>query len=289
VAVVKDEVTIGQVLFNSPGNWAWVCDVMEGWESTAQLELPLVANGGGHGAVLGGPPRAKERYMTLGGAILAENEVAAEDARQLLLEQMPLDGEFQVHRRGRTMFCRLFDAVDTDLQTPRGFRWTASVVALDPFRYAPEPVTGLAGAFSGAAWFRTYDTGNQRTYTSNAFTYLSPEEVTELPSLVVITNDGGATSQRLTLEVAGPLTAGNYRIANETLSQEMWVDLDIPAGKTIVIDPYTTTVTYGGQDVTQLAFGDWPVLGPGANTFRLYTGDLNQTAYLQVEGYSAWR
>lgn len=288
MTTVDDLVNVNGTTFNDPMAWWRRLDVMEGWEGTPPLDFVAIPNGAGPGALLGVEPVAKEKAITLGGAWLAESAAAADDAQRQLLDLFPVGVEIPVDRRGRRMYVWLADTVEPDLQTPRGFRWSASLIALDPFRYATSPETGSARSFTGDPLYRVYDEVlRARPYDETDFTrnYIGPltSEAAYLPNL------GDAPSRRVTIDLRGPVTAGEWQIVNETTGEAIYGDLTLTALQHLEFDTLTQTATLSGQDVTRYIFGDWLTLAPGPNVFRLLSGTLIGNAQITVSALSAWR
>ncbi len=282
-----DVVTISGTTFND--QFARVCDVMEGWESTPALDFQLVQNGGGPGAVLTGRPVPKELPITLGGAWVTANRDDADLAREQLLRLFPIGREIPVDRRGFRRFVWLLDQVDTDLVTPRGFRWTVPTLALDPFRYSTEPQGGSSGISTGAPMVRTYVPATfARVY--GAPVPLARTYSGEVSPGVVIDSPGDAESSRIVIEVVGPLTAGDWRITNDATGEWMAADIGVGSAGTLTFDVARQTITReSGADVTHRLRGDWLTVAPGRNTFRLTAGAFNPGSNMTLTAFPAWR
>jgi hypothetical protein len=158
MGVVRDQVTISNAaasqVFNTSMQW-WL-DTLDGWEETPSLDVVLVPNGSGAGAYFGATSRPTETAITAGGAILGASRAEAEALTRQLYALFPRNSEIIVERYGKRMYCRLYDKIESPLQTPRGFRWTAPLIALDPFKYAPTAVTAQAGLFAGTPYYAAF-------------------------------------------------------------------------------------------------------------------------------------
>lgn len=284
MGTVRDVVTVNGTTFNDQR--ARILDVMEGWEGSSGLDVTLVANGGGPGALFGTTPTPKERYLTLGGAWVADSRAAAEENRSALMNLLPVGQEIVVERFGRQVYAWVYDAVEPDLITPRGFRWSAPLVCLDPLRYFPGSLGGTAGAWTGVGAFRNYPAADSRTYTADARTYSVPAGAA---NEVRITSPGNATSRRVRITVTGPMPQGDWRVVNDANGETVYTTASLAAGQVVTFDGATDTADQNGADVTWAMYGTIPGLAPGDNVFRLVTTDPTAAGTLSVTAYAAER
>lgn len=288
MGTVQDLVTVNGTTFNSRDEGWWrVCDVMEGWEDTADLDMILVANGNGPGAVLAATPVAKEKPLTLGGAWLAESRDSAEAAAVELRNLFPVGREVVIERAGRVAFAWLAGPVSTPMATPRGFRWDVPLLQLDPNRYSPSTLTGAAGVSTGDPIHRVYDEATYaRTYdpADRARRYISTGV-----SGVQVHSPGDTESSRLVVTLTGPLKSGDWRVVNDATRESIRATVTFTEAQTLRLDMAAQQAWLGDQDVTSQVFGDWLTLAPGGNTFRLLAGTPDPLAGITVEAYAAWR
>jgi len=287
MGTVRDKITLGSIELNG-SDWRWVCDEMSGWEGSAALDVVIVPRGAGHGAFAGADWLSRERYITIGGAVVTESRAAAQLAQDQLLGV--LSGTITLTRNGRRVWVQLYDQAELDLITARGFRFVIPLVALDPFKYEPSAQVAQAGAWAGSVYYYVY-ASNARTYTTNARTYLTSQlSESGYPEAAVIVNAGNVDSQRMTITVNGPLIAGDWHVENATTGEELWADVTLAAGQSLTLDCRELTAELDGQHVESAVYGDWLKLVPGDNVLRLSTGTASlETAYMTVRAHSAWR
>jgi hypothetical protein len=159
-------------------------------------------------------------------------------------------------------------------------------VQIDPLLYGTV-LSGTAGPFTSVNGYRLYDVGSNtaRAYTSNARTYT----LTAGAANEVRLTGGTASSRRVKLTVAGPMTQGTWWVENATTGERVRVTSGLGAGQTLVFDAATDTATQDGGDVTYAMLGTIPSLAPGENVYRLSTPDPNATGTLTVTAYAADR
>lgn len=140
----------------------FITDILEGWNDTPGVSSTIIARGNGDGARRGSRWSDKEKYMTIGGAAYAWGDRdGAEVLRDTLFgmfqprKELALDR--QVGSTRRRVFVSTYDSISCDDPVTDGFRYTIPIVALDPAKYAPDPMVAEASAFSGEQWYRTYD------------------------------------------------------------------------------------------------------------------------------------
>lgn len=162
--VVRVSNAVGTLTFNQDS--LTQCDIMDGWGNTPGVDSIIIPNGGAPGAVSGGPWLDKEKYMTFGGAVVRSSRAAslqaADDIRSMFRPGSTLRIERDTPVGTLFMDVRVYDSVIIDETVDEGFRWIAPVSALDPYKYSGS-LTGQAGVFAGAPYFRAYLAG---TYNS---------------------------------------------------------------------------------------------------------------------------
>lgn len=290
--IFREPVTINGMEFNITSQTQ--IDIMEGWDDTPGVDAIIVPNGGGHGAVSGGLWTKKEKYITLGGMIHRPSRAEAQQAREQLIAAID-NGAVEIERvtPDGTLYvvARLYDKMGFDWPVEEGFRFVAPMVMLDPHKYVRDATVVTIVAFTGEDWYRIYDQSPDwsRTYTQSpdwSRTYQT--DGSTQPTIASVEN-GDAVSRRLQFEVTGPLTAGDWRIVNETTGESMWLDLTVAAGQSIIIDVFNNKATLNGGDVTSYVYGSWLSMAPGSNNFRLLVGTSPSTATMTITAYKARR
>lgn len=264
----------------------------DGWFTVAAPDTVLVASGG-PGAVAVGEWAPLEAYYTLAGVISATSRPELLALRGYLLAALPAhaDAPIEVLSEQKQIFVRRYDRPDVAV-AENTLSFTFPLVASDPFKYSIDALDGTVGVFTGQRWFRTYtdnsgdwvrsyDTAGDRTYEQAFPTGPYPQSLT-------LTSDGDASSQRVTVEVTGPLTAGDWWLWNETTGSRLWVEAGVTADQTLTLDNVARTATLNGADVGHLVFGDWLTLEPGANVFRLVAG-TDSAAFAHITALEAWQ
>ena len=297
-------VTIGSLTFND-GTFADVCEI-QGWHDTPGRDAPILPRGGTVGALPGAPFLAKEKYLVLVGARVAATEAEAMAKRTELLAQFSEDGytEIAVNWGGTTLSARvqLYDASTVTIPDGLTVRFQLPVVQFDPYRYGP-PGALQMGAFTPFPFASTYeintvpnpDFGSRTYFESTAPNpdfeyrwYVQQISFGELPSAAIALNNGDVTTSRLTIEVVGPLTQGEWSLVNETTGSELVVDLTLIAGQSLLIDMYEELATLQGDPVNELVRGDWLRVPPGASVLRLLSEE-SSAAFANVTIYSAYQ
>jgi hypothetical protein len=266
-------VEIGNLEFNR--DRLWKVHTLDGWWDTVGTDAQMVPSGG-VGAVAVGPWLPKERYLTVAGHVLGMDPF---EVRRLLLAEFGTDASVTVtYPDGSTerIFVRPFDSFSL---VPKGqqLRFALPLVALDPWKYAADPLSGDVGVFTGQRWHRELTEGTEWYWplTSGTEWHATFEQDVPdgpYPPSVTLTSGGDATSQRLVATVTGPLTAGDWWLMNETTGERLWVEVSIVADQELVLDMRARTARLNGATVDHLVYGDWLSLVPGANTYRLVSG-----------------
>lgn len=192
------------------------------------------------------------------------------------------------------VFVRRYDRADFPISSRLDF--TIPLLALDPYLYGLDPLTGGIGVFAGTYWFGSYSKPSStwvKTYVKNGSnwfaTYSNTQPPGPYPDTLALTPPLGATSsRRLTFQVVGPLAAGNWQLSQVGTGREMWVQASIPAGQSLTIDCYEETVNFNGEDYTSLLYGDMLTLEPGGSTFQLTSSAPNAAAYALVSALPAY-
>jgi len=299
----------GRVQVTLPGDLVYNTDPtakihqLEGWWDTVAPE-PAMQSIGAPGSVAAGPWVERERYVTISGYNIGVDPWAM---RRLLLAGFPPDTDVPVvvtypDGFAEQMWLRPYDKLGLE---PKGqqLRFQLPLVALDPWKYTAQAVAGTMGVFTGDAWFRSYvlDTAPSpdqayRTYSLDVTPnpdrgyrqHIQAQDPNAAAPALLLTSDGDVGSRRVTVEVTGPLTQGDWHMVNELTGDQLFADLGLVAGQTVVFDCFNQRATLNGTSVDSLVFGDYLSFEPGANTYRLVAG--NQSAgFATVTAFAAYK
>lgn len=183
------------------------------------------------------------------------------------------------------MFARRYDVAEIEM-TGHIVTFSLPLVAADPWKYGAQTLTGSVGAYTGDSWYRTYQPSTDgsgapvspwyRRYVFEAGVwvrrYVQDQPMSARPESVTFTSDGTVVSDRVTVEVSGPLEAGDWYLVNESTGEQMSADVGLIEGQSLLFDCHTKTLTLNGTPVPELFLGDWLTLAPGTSVFRLRTG-----------------
>lgn len=297
----------GMADFNDIGQNDRVITDWGNWDSIAPPVPVIVRSGGVAGAVGSGDWAPAEEYYTLSGFVRTPQVNHWALKRQLLAafrkdRSVPLVRLGGVGEPDLQVWVRLYDRPSLPSD---GYRlaFTFPLVALDPYKYGLQWLTGEVGVFTGQSWFEaysnttvagaastydastydsaTYDgagglTGWRREYTYNGskwvLRYRQAVPAGPYPQSLTILSEGDASSQRITAAVTGPLDLGDWWLLNEATGARLWADTALDVGQTITFDCMAKLATLDGSDISSTVYGDWLTLEPGANTFRLVAG-----------------
>lgn len=267
------------------------------WFTVAKPRAELVPSSTA-GAVAVGPWDLAEKYYTLRGTLTSGDPAQLYTWRAELLDALPAnsDNPIVVYGNGETVdlqvFVRLYDEPDIEI-AGQNLIFAMPLVATDPLRYGTG-LSGTMGVFTGSEWFTTFDVYTPPTpdvyylpFTLDTVptpddAYMTFEQATSVgpfPPAVVLTSPGDAVSRRIKFEVSGPVTVGDWKLVHEQTGDELWADLELVAGQSVVFDCYAQTATMAGASVDHLVFGDWLTFRPGSNTYRLVAG-------IQTDGFA---
>jgi hypothetical protein len=263
------------------------------WDATPSLDVILVPNAGGSGAVAAGEWVEKEKYGTLAGRAAIVTRADYDDFRRTLLtavapgaeSELVVEDDDGVQRR---MFVMRADAITPTWVANRWCAYTVPLVAPDPGKYDVGTVEGLVGVWTGDQWFRQYQLASGkwvRRFAEPATVWERDYQqavVTGLPVAVQLASPGDDWSDRVSVTVTGPLTQGDWYVLEETTGDKMWAELSLVAGQSLVFDSFAKQVTLNGSDVTDLMFGEWLRLPPGTSTWRLVAGQQSD-GFAQIE------
>jgi hypothetical protein len=285
--IFRQRVNLNGVDFNVPGSAPlgalnWVIDVCDGWKDTPEPDFnstPLAANRDGSSSADFAPYPA--RFVTIGGVVYAPDEATAEALEDYLLTTaMPRSVAFSMTRYESTpkvITCKRATKFETDWLMPNGFRWNTTLQADDPLKYSLN-VTNQSGVPAGLfSSFRTYPRTYPLVYTASGAGSTS----------VGFVNAGSAASRSIVVTIGGPLTAGAWRLRNDTVNGELGFNIGLTATDTLTIDFSTEIALLNGYPVAYTLSGDFWALAPGSNTIRLYA-DYDPATDFTVAARSAW-
>jgi len=281
--------------FNEEGQYTYVIENFDDWWDTPPPRAVLVPNGGGAGAVPSGDWLHVEQYLNLSGWVVCPPE-AQEAIRQALLLAIPTTSTVQLNYLGRgwdedkCIFVRRYDKAQFNKSADR-IRFTLPLVAPDPNKYGFPAQVGSVGVYSGTNWYEIYTNSSgwgEVFGNTGGWGEVFSQSVAPGPyvSSLDLSSSGSISSRRLTIDVVGPLTAGGWKLSQETAGRQMWCNVSLSAGQVLTIDCQREVATLAGSTVP--LFGDMFTLEPGTNTFRLISSASNTTAYATITAYPAF-
>lgn len=298
----------------------------DGWFDTPAPDVTMSPNGGSAGAIPSGPWLPVEQYLSLVGNIKVDAS-DLEFYRDQLLTSFPTNRDVPLRvitgDGGRQLWVRRYDKLTARISSRLDF--SVPLVACDPYRYGLTPLGGALGVFIGETWYRRYgnttvDDGGTysdgygevysdtygggfgggggggsstfplsvRKYTNGKRTYQQAEPAGAFPDYLNLHSYGTATSRRVIVTLRGPLQAGKWWLYSEAdTSRRIWGAVGLSADQTLTLDSRKMLATLQGGDVTDYIYGDWPVLAPGDNTFRLATSEPSD-GYAVISAYEAF-
>lgn len=285
--IFQDKVVIGGSTFNDlpsypSGAQKWAIDVLDGWHRGPGLDFVLNKVSDVDGAILGGTQSAKEKYLTVGGYVLAPTRAQAEGLMDVLVgTAFPRNKDLTLIRYEsvpKFMKVRRISPVEMTVPMNNGFRFIVDLLAADPFKYSLAAVgpfsAGVAGLSSGG---RVYPRVYPLVYT----TVVSGSE-----NRVVLTN-AGTVSSPPTVTLTGPLVKGGWRLSNDTTGEDLGMDVALANGDTMLIDFEQELVYVNGFLVSPNILGDFWRVQPGVNVIKLYA-DYDPASTFTISTFSAW-
>jgi hypothetical protein len=282
---------------------------LDGWYAVAKPNAEIVLSGAGPGGIAVGPWDPTEAYYTLRGWVYDTNRANLIALRRTLLAALPAQTDNSLVVLGNAedfdlqAFVRLYDKPDIDFEG-NALKFTLPLVALDPLRYSLNGLTGVMGVFTGSDWYSTFVLDTAPTPDDGYSTFVldtapTPDDAYSIfqqaqstspyPQSVSLTSAGDVVSRRVTIEVTGPLTAGDWHIMHEQTGDELWADVSLIDGQSVVFDCYEQTATLEGTSVDSLVFGSFLSLRPGVNTYRLVSGTQSNGYATITEALEAYR
>ena len=289
-------VRLGPYDFNLTDRDYVVTDI-DGWESSLKPDAVIVGRGGGAGSVASGDWLPVERPLTISGLVVASREMQRV-IRSDILRAFPIDAEVELLVAGidepdQVAFVQRYDSGDRPRLADH-MEFVLPLVMLDPYKYAAEAVSGSMGAYFGATWYEPYESlsGWKKRYVKvgaawyNTYTPTTPAG--PYPPSVTLSSDASATSERIMIDVHGPLVAGWYLSQETTPERRLWVQSAVAANQVVHIDCREFLADIDGGDATTLLFGDTFTFEPGSNTYRLNTKLMNNDAWATVTARPAY-
>ena len=287
--IFRQKVVINGVTFNDalaqPGSaQRWGIDIMDGWKDTGdpdpgRVELGSYRDGSASASFF--PVRTK--FVTLGGYVLASDGATAEQLADVLTrDAFPRNRTFQLARYEavpKFITARRESAVsfEWDSMMENGFRWSTTVSADDPFKYALTTIGGSTGISGTSLTGHSFPVTFPMSFTGSSSTEQS----------MAVVNAGTASSQNFTASISGPLNKGAWQLVNETTDETIGFNVAIGTTDVLVIDFLNQIATINGFPLNSDYTGAFWRLAPGTNTIRLYA-EYNADASVSLTGYSAW-
>lgn len=269
----------------------WVVTDEQGWSSSPPVRTSLEERGSGDGA-WSGPGFYGSRVISLSGTAVAPDKatmLAAKDRLKASIGPRSLV-QLQVAEEHMTRVAnvRLSDQIDITDRSSYVFEFALALVAPDPRRYSPTPVTATAVLPATVVTGRTYP----RVYPLGYGGLVGGSNTS-----VFIDQAGDYDQTPATIVFTGPLI--NPRVEHPESGKHLTFQLTLGYDETLVVDLGNQTALLGGSSsrtYTISASSAWFQLQPGMNelAFRGVAGsappDITPTPVPQmtVTAYSAW-
>lgn len=279
--VISNAVTFNDVLPAAAASFG--LDILDGWKDTGDPEESSVELGSYRDGVSSAsffPVRSK--FVTVGGYVYATSEANAETlADTLVRDAFPRNQEFLLTRYEavpKFMKVRRSSAVEFDWSAVRtGFRWSTTLMAQDPFKYALTPQVSSTGVSGGVVSGHTFPVTFPMTFGTGSSAIIGAG----------IINSGTAYSSNFSVLIDGPLRKGAWRLANDTTGQSLGFNVAVSATDQLVIDFQSQIAMLNGFALSDDYTGNFWQLAPGSNTIRLYA-EFDPSASATITAYSAW-
>lgn len=272
----------------------WGVETITGWHDGPPVRLNGVV-GGGYSTLsiprYDGSYRSRSyrdvRTIVIQGWAEGPNKFVAEQAWDTFLGLFEGGGQTQLvvtdDYTTRTAFVELGDQPKADpWQSPYGFDWSLTLLAVDPRKYSLSPVsasTALASTSGGLSWPLDWSTGGGLNWGSSTST-----------GDLTLNNAGTAETWPM-FTLNGPLT--NPVITNTLTGQQLAYSGSIASGSSLIIStsPYSRYVQTGtGADQrANLTSAQWfPVPKQGSITAQLTSSNVGDTGFLSAIAYPAY-
>ncbi|MFC4014578.1 fibronectin type III domain-containing protein [Nonomuraea purpurea] len=270
---------IGAWAGNARDAWGvdWVVEDAQGWASTPDVRPRLARLGGVDGAWAGAGQYAS-RVVTLSGVAVAPSRAAMREAKQRFLAVLePREiGVLRVEDVLRTMQARvrLSDMPPPQDDGSLAFRWSLTVKATDPRRYAVAPVsaTAVVASLPGEASLTLTMAGTYPQIPARMRLYGPIKDWT-------ITHEESGTVMRAMTGSSLPADP-QYSLGFDLATRQVWA----------YVPPEIWPVPRPGRSAVA-HLPAWFMLLPGANTLTLAgqpIAGVSGSPRLVVEAFDAW-
>ncbi|MFG6197729.1 fibronectin type III domain-containing protein [Nonomuraea sp. JJY05] len=270
---------IGSWAGNARDAWGvdWVVEEAQGWASTPDVR-PRSARLGGVDGAWAGAGQYASRVVTLSGVAVAPSRTAMREAKQRFLAVLePREiGVLRVEDALRTMQARvrLSDMPPPQDDGALAFRWSLTVKAADPRRYAVAPVSAsvVVGALPGEASLTLTMAGTYPQIPARMRLYGPIRDWT-------ITHEESGTVMRAMTGSSLPADP-HYSLSFDLATRQVWA----------YVPPEIYPVPRPGRSAVA-HLPAWFMLLPGPNTLTLAgqpIAGVTGTPRLVVEAFDAW-
>lgn len=287
--IYRHRIEAGPIIFNDApfkpaAAQAWGVDVLDGWKTSPAVEVNSTSLGAlRDGEDYGDYFPMRSRFVTIGGYVAAATAADAEALHDILVrDAFPRNVDLVLARFEsvpKFVRYRRTAAVETDWVVETGFRWNTTLGCQDPLLYSVDTIeveAGTAGqSTSGVSFPVTFP-----------FTFTATVGGADDSTAGVI-NSGTAPSPYVIATITGPLPRGGWRLRNDTTDEEIFFDVGLATGETMLIDFTTQQLVVNGFPYSARRSGDFWRLAPGNNAIRLYT-EFNADTTLTIQAKSAW-
>jgi hypothetical protein len=279
---ITPQVVFNDFLSRPEGSVDFNIDLLDGWDTTSELNVISTPIGGGaDGEVLGDFFEARARHLVAGGYVYAESREAAHALYDLLFrDAFPRNVDLELIRYEPTpkrIRVRVAGARSIAWTEPHAFRWNIPLMAGDPLKYGIEPSEASAGVAGLSSGGRTYP----RTY---PLVYATLDDGSGNKATIV--NTGSADTFPV-VNIHGPLPRGGWRLTNARTNEDIRFDVGLAATDVLTIDFKAETALLNGYPVTTTITGDFWRVKPGANDIKLFAS-FDPAAGFDITIYSAW-
>jgi hypothetical protein len=269
-------------LVDWPGAFKVICDDLDVWRSTADVNVVRAPRGVGDGDYVASRFPMKARTLMIEGMIHAPTRLLVDQMFDLLVDNaFPLDTDITITRQEpipKYVVGRIAGKVEDLGYFSDGMRWGATVLCADPLKYdAVNTLSATAGVSGVSTGGRTYPRVYPLVYNITA---------NGTGNQVTVNNVGKATTLPV-ITLTGPLPSG-WRMENATTGATESFAIDLGVFDTLTIDNKNKVASLNGNIINGLIAGTWWGLVPGNNIIRLF-GNYDPAASFTITAKSAWR
>jgi hypothetical protein len=279
--VVSNTVAFNDVLPSGAGMFG--VDVLDGWKDTGDPEESAVELGSYRdGSVSSSYFPIRSKFVTIGGYVVAGSVADAEDLSDVLVrDAFPRNRFFSLSRYEavpKQMVVKRTSAIEFDWSVvENGFRWTTTLMAEDPFKYALTSQVVSAGTVGVNSSGHTFPVTFPMTFGTGS---------TSSGGAGVV-NEGTAASSNFVADISGNLTKGAWRLSNDTTGDFIGFNTAVGASDDLIVDFQNQIATLNGAVISSDYTGSFWKLIPGVNIIRLYA-EFDPSAGFTITAYSAW-